>query len=399
MPERAHKIFRILTLNAISPLGLQRFPGSHYVVGGDVAAPDAILVRSHNMLQMDIPPTVKAIGRAGAGTNNVPVGAMNLRGVPVFNAPGANANAVKELVLAGLLIASRNLIPAIHFTERLQGDNAALHRLAEGGKKQFAGIELPGRTLGIVGLGAIGRLVADAALRLGMKVMGYDPDITVDAAWNLSSEVRRAQSIEDLLRHSDFLTLHVPLLDTTRGLIDRRIVDHMRPGTILLNFSRDGIIDEEAVLEGIGSGKIKYYVCDFPSERFQGHPAVITLPHLGASTLEAEENCAVMVVTQVIDYLEDGNITNAVNFPNITMERGSPYRLAVANSNVPNMVGQISTRMAQTGLNIHNMGNKSRGEMAYTLVDVDSPVPRRTIEEIAAIEGVLMVRYLPVLAD
>lgn len=399
MPERAHKVFQILTLNQISPLGLKHFAASHYVVGHDATKPDAILVRSHNMLQMDIPSSVKAIGRAGAGTNNVPVKAMNLRGVPVFNAPGANANAVKELVLAGLLIASRNLIPAIHFTESLQGDNATLHKLAEDGKKQFAGIELPGRTLGIIGLGAIGRLVADAALRLGMKVMGYDPNITVDAAWNLSSDVKRAQSIQDLLRHSDFITLHVPLLDATRGLISQEVVQSMKKGTILLNFSRDGIIDEDAVLTGIESGKIKYYVCDFPSERFQGHPGVITLPHLGASTLEAEENCAVMVVKQTMDYLENGNITNAVNFPNITMERGSPYRLAVANSNVPNMVGQISTSMARAGLNIHNMGNKSRGEMAYTLVDVDSPVPQKTIDEIAAIQGVLMVRYLPVLAE
>jgi len=398
MPERAHKIFRILTLNQISPLGLKLFAPNRYVVGSDIAEPDAILVRSHNMLQMNIPSSVKAIGRAGAGTNNVPVKDMNLRGVPVFNAPGANANAVKELVLAGLLMASRNLVPAIHFTENLQGDDTALNKLAEDGKKQFAGIELPGRTLGIIGLGAIGRLVADAAIRLGMKVMGYDPNITVDAAWNLSSEVKRAESLEDLLRNSEFVTLHVPLLDTTRHLINHDRVQYMKKGTILLNFSRDGIVDENAVLEGIESHKIKYYVCDFPSQRLQHHPGVITLPHLGASTLEAEENCAVMVVNQMIDHLENGNIVNAVNFPNITMERESPYRLAVANANVPNMVGQISTGMARAGLNIHNMGNKSRGEMAYTLVDVDSPVPQQALDEIAAIKGVLMVRYLPVLA-
>jgi D-3-phosphoglycerate dehydrogenase len=399
MPERAHKIFRILTLNQISPLGLKSFDPHHYTVGDNIAEPDAILVRSHNMLQMNIAPSVKAIGRAGAGTNNVPVKDMNLRGVPVFNAPGANANAVKELVLAGLLMASRNLIPAIRFAEDLQGDNATLHKLAEGGKKQFAGIELPGRTLGIVGLGAVGRLVADAALRLGMKVMGYDPNITVDAAWNLSADVKRAESIEDLLRNSEFVTLHVPLVDATRDLINHKIVSNMKAGTILLNFSRDGIVDESAVIEGIDSGKIKYYVCDFPSQLLQHRAAVITLPHLGASTMEAEENCAVMVVNQIIDYLENGNITNAVNFPNITMERGSPFRLAVANSNVPNMLGQISTGMAKAGLNIHNMGNKSRGEMAYTLVDVDSPVPQKTIDEIAAIRGVLMVRYVPILAE
>jgi D-3-phosphoglycerate dehydrogenase / 2-oxoglutarate reductase len=399
MPERAHKVFRVLTLNQISPLGLKLFDGSHYVVGGGVDEPDAILVRSHNMLHMDIPSSVKAIGRAGAGTNNVPVKDMNLRGVAVFNAPGANANAVKELVLAGLLIASRNLVPAIHFTEGLQGDNTTLHKLAEESKKQFAGIELPGRTLGIVGLGAIGRLVAVSAIRLGMKVMGYDPNITVDAAWNLPSEVKRAESMEDLVRNSEFITLHVPLMDATRHLVNHKLVQTMKNGTILLNFSRDKIVDENAVLEGIELGRIKYYVCDFPSQLFQNHRKVITLPHLGASTLEAEENCAVMVVNQMIDYLENGNITNAVNFPNITVERESPYRLAVANANVPNMVGQISTAMANAGLNIHNMGNKSRGEMAYTLVDVDSPVPQKTIDEIAAIHGVLMVRYLPVLAE
>lgn len=399
MPERAHKVFQILTLNQISPLGLKRFDAGHYVVGDDIVEPDAILVRSYNMLKMDIPANVKAIGRAGAGTNNVPVKDMNLRGVPVFNTPGANANAVKELVLAGMLMASRNLVPAIRFTEGLQGDDATLHKLAEEGKKQFAGIELPGRTLGIIGLGAVGRLVADAAIRLGMKVMGYDPEITVEAAWNLSAEVKKAQSIEDLLRNSDFITLHVPLLEATRHLINHERVQSMKKGAILLNFSRDGIVDENAVLMGIESGEIKNYVCDFPSQKFQHHAAVIMLPHLGASTREAEENCAVMVVDQVMDYLENGNITNTVNFPNVTMGRESPYRVAVANSNVPNILGQISTNMAKAGLNIHNMVNKSRGEMAYTLVDVDSPVPQQTIDEIAAIPGVLMVRYLPILAE
>ncbi|MDO8438455.1 MAG: phosphoglycerate dehydrogenase [Nitrosomonadaceae bacterium] len=399
MPERAHKVFQILTLNPISPLGLKHFAASHYVVGNDIVEPDAILLRSHNMLKMDIPASVKAIGRAGAGTNNVPVKDMNLRGVAVFNAPGANANAVKELVLAGILLASRNLVPAIRFAESLQGDDATLHKLAEEGKKQFAGIELPGRTLGIIGLGAVGRLVADAAIRLGMKVMGYDPEITVEAAWNLSAEVKKAQSIEDLLHNSDFVTLHVPLLEATRHLINHERVQSLKKGAILLNFSRDGVVDENAVLMGIESGKIKNYVCDFPSQKFQHHAAVIMLPHLGASTREAEENCAIMVVDQVMDYLENGNITNTVNFPNVTMGRESPYRVAVANSNVPNILGQISTNMAKAGLNIHNMVNKSRGEMAYTLVDVDSPVPQQAIDEIAAIPGVLMVRYLPVLAE
>ena len=398
MPDRAQKVFQILTLNAISSHGLKNFPDSHYVVGNEVAQPDAILLRSHNMLKMDIPASVKAIGRAGAGTNNVPVKDMSLRGVAVFNAPGANANAVKELVLAGMLLASRNLVPAIRFAEGLQGDDATLNKLAEEGKKQFAGIELPGRTLGIIGLGAIGRLVADSAIRLGMRVMGYDPEITVDAAWHLSAEVKKAQSIDELLHNSDFVTLHVPLLEATRHLINQQRVQNMKKGSILLNFSREGIVDEDAVLKGIESGRIKNYVCDFPSQKFQHHAAVITLPHLGASTHEAEENCAIMVVDQMMDYLENGNITNTVNFPNVTMGRESPYRIAVANSNVPNLLGQISTTMASAGLNIHNMMNKSRGEMAYTLVDVDSPVPQQTIDEIAAIPGVLMVRYLPVLA-
>lgn len=398
MPDRAQKVFQILTLNAISSHGLKHFPDSHYVVGNEVAQPDAILLRSHNMLKMDIPASVKAIGRAGAGTNNVPVKDMSLRGVAVFNAPGANANAVKELVLAGMLLASRNLVPAIRFVEGLQGDDATLNKLAEEGKKQFAGIELPGRTLGIIGLGAIGRLVADVAIRLGMRVMGYDPEITVDAAWHLSAEVKKAQSIDELLHNSDFVTLHVPLLEATRHLINQQRVQNMKRGSILLNFSREGIVDEDSVLKGIESGRIKNYVCDFPSQKFQHHAAVITLPHLGASTHEAEENCAIMVVDQMMDYLENGNITNTVNFPNVTMGRESPYRIAVANSNVPNLLGQISTTMASAGLNIHNMMNKSRGEMAYTLVDVDSPVPQQTIDEIAAIPGVLMVRYLPVLA-
>jgi D-3-phosphoglycerate dehydrogenase len=399
MPECSHKIFRVHTLNQISAKGLNLFAENRYTIGAQVTEPDAILVRSHNMLEMDIPESVLAIGRAGAGTNNVPVQDMNVRGIPVFNAPGANANAVKELVLSGMLLAARNLIPAIHFAENLKGSSSTLHKLAEKGKKQFSGVELPGRTLGIIGLGAIGRLVADAAIGLGMRVTGYDPEITVDAAWNLSSEVKKSLNIENLLQHSNFVTLHVPLLDATRHLINDKQVKNMKKGMILLNFSRDGIVDEDAVLTGIESGIIKYYVCDFPSQKLQHHPAVITMPHLGASTLEAEENCSIMVVKQTIDYLENGNITNTVNFPNLTIERESPYRIAVANSNMPNMLGQISTSMAKAGLNIRNMGNKSRGEMAYTLVDVDSPVPQKAIEKLGLIPGVLMVRYLPTLAN
>jgi D-3-phosphoglycerate dehydrogenase len=387
--------YKVLTLNQISPLGLKRFPADRYAVGGDVTEPDAILVRSQNMHEMAIPASVKAIGRAGAGTNNIPVKQMSQRGVPVFNAPGANANAVKELVIAGMLMAARNLVPALKFVDGLEGDDAALHKQVESGKKQFAGIELPNRTLGIIGLGAIGGLVADAALKLGMKVLGYDPEITVEAAWRLSSQVRKAHSVEEVLKNSDFVTLHVPLLEMTRNLVNAERIALMRPGAVLLNFSREGIVDDHAVVAALDGRKLKSYVCDFPSNALKGHPRVVALPHLGASTQEAEDNCAIMVVDQVRDFLENGNILNAVNFPNVEMARESAHRIAIANANVPNMVGQISTAMAQFGLNIHNMVNKSKGEMAYTLVDVDSPVPPGAIDRMAAIPGVLAVRALP----
>ena len=386
---------RILTLNAISAIGLQRLPAERYSVGTQIDSPDAILVRSHDMKAMPIAASVRAIGRAGAGTNNIPVADMSKRGVPVFNAPGANANAVKELVLAGMLIAARNLVPAIRFTDGLSGTDEEIDRKVEDGKKNFAGMELPQHVLGIIGLGKIGSLVADAAIKLGMDVFGYDPEITVDAAWSLPSQVRKAHSIEDVLRGSDFVTLHVPLLDATRNLIDVKRIRLMRSGSVLLNFSRDGIVDNDAVLDALNAKKLKAYVCDFPGSRFNGHPAVVATPHLGASTLEAEENCAIMVVDQVRDYLENGNIRNAVNFPDVVMPRESPYRLGIANANVPNMVGQISTAVAQAGLNIHNMLNKSRKDMAYTLVDVDSAVSRQVIDRIGAIAGVLAVHYLP----
>ena len=386
---------RILTLNAISSTGLRRLPTERYSVGAQVDAPHAILVRSQDMNAMDIAASVRAIGRAGAGTNNIPVAEMSKRGVPVFNAPGANANAVKELVLAGMLIAARNLVPAIRFTDGLSGTDEEIDRKVEDGKKNFAGVELPQHVLGIVGLGRIGSLVADAAIKLGMEVSGYDPEITVDAAWSLPSQVRKAHSIEEVLRNSDFVTLHVPLIDGTRNLIDAKRIGLMKHRAVLLNFSRDGIVDNAAVLDALNAKKLKAYVCDFPGSRFKGHPAVVATPHLGASTLEAEENCAIMVVDQVRDYLENGNIRNAVNFPDVVMPRESPYRLGIANANVPNMVGQISTAVAQAGLNIHNMLNKSRKDMAYTLVDVDSAVPRQVIDKVAAIAGVLAVHYLP----
>ena len=389
------KTFKILTLNKISTIGLARLPAANYNVSGEMAEPDAILVRSQNMLDMDIPVSVKAIARAGAGTNNVPVKKMNARGIPVFNAAGANANAVKELVIAGMLMASRNLISALQFTASLEGDDAAMHKLVEDGKKNYAGIELRGRTLGVIGLGSIGRLVADAAINLGMQVVGYDPEITVEGAWGLPSQVRKANSVEDLLKQSDFVTLHIPLLDSTRGLINGQRVQTMKAGSVLLNFARDGIVDEDAVLAGITAKRIAYYVCDFPMRKTQGNPAVIALPHLGASTQEAEDNCAVMVAEQVRDYLEHGNLSNSVNFPTVNMPRESSFRIAIANANVPNMLGQISTALAGAGINIHNMINKSRDDMAYTLVDTDIATPPEMIAQIAAIPGVLMVRDLP----
>ena len=395
MPERAHKVFRILTLNQISPLGLKLFDGGHYIVSGDVAEPDAILVRSHNMLQMDIPSSVKAIGRAGAGTNNIPVPTLSARGIAVFNAPGANANAVKELVIAGMLLASRNLAPALRFVARLTPDAPDLEKAVEEGKKAFAGFELAGHTLGIVGLGKVGCLVADAAIRLGMDVLGYDPEITVDAAWSLPAQVRKAGSVTEVLRSAHFISLHVPLVDATRHLVNAHNIGLLRPGAVLLNFAREGVVDEAGVLAALKAGGLGWYVCDFPSRATLGHERVIALPHLGASTREAEENCAVMVVDQLRAYLEHGNIANAVNFPAVSMARESAYRIAIANANVPNMLGQISTTMAQAGLNIHNMVNKSLGEMAYTLVDLDSAAAPEVVERIGGIHGVLSVRSLP----
>ena len=386
---------RILILNKISAHGLRRLPAEGYEVGSDVTEPDAILVRSANMRDIAIAPTVQAIGRAGVGTNNIPVAEMSKRGIPVFNAPGANANAVNELVLAGMLMAARNIGQAIRFVEGLQGDDAALAMLVEDGKRHFAGIELPGRTLGIIGLGAVGGQVADTALKMGMKVLGFDPAITVDAAWRLSSEVRRAAALEDVFRHSDFITLHVPLIEATRRMVNAERVTMMKHGAVLLNFARDGIVDEQAVLDGLESKKLRAYICDFPTQRLKAHPNVVALPHLGASTTEAEDNCAVMVVEQVRDFLENGNIVNAVNFPSVQMSRESPYRLGIANANVPNMLGQISSAMAAGGLNISNMVNKSRGKMAYTLVDLDSAVPDAVVEKIRGIKGVLNVRTLP----
>jgi len=388
-------MYKILTLNNISVAGLERLPRDRYEVASEIQHPDAILLRSFDMHEMEIPLTLKAVGRAGAGVNNIPVEELSLLGIPVFNTPGANANAVKELVIAGMLLGCRNICQAWDYVRGLEVEGGELKRLVEDGKKRFVGFELPGRTLGVIGLGAIGREVANAALELGMKVVGFDPGITVQGAWRLSSDVEQAENIEALLARSDFITFHVPLSEETRHLINADRLRSMKEGVVILNFAREGIVDETAIIEAIDAGKVYAYVCDFPSPRNKAHPRVVALPHLGASTQEAEENCAIMVAEEVRDYLENGNVRHSVNFPEMRMPRteGS-FRLTVANSNVPNMLGQISTELAEAGLNILDMLNKSRGELAYTLVDVDKPVPDEVIRRIGAIQGVLAVRAL-----
>ncbi len=395
MAKPAARKVEILVLNQISPLGLKQFPAERYVTVKESRSPDAILVRSHDLHGYEFDANLKAVGRAGAGVNNIPVSELSARGVPVFNAPGANANAVKELVLAGMLLAARNLAPALEFVRGLDASAGDLERKVEDGKKQFAGVELPGHTLGVIGLGRVGSMVADAAIRLGMHVLGYDPEITVDAAWGLPSSVRRAASIDEVLRASHYVTLHVPLLKSTRNLIGTHNIDHLRAGAVLLNFSREGVVENAAVLKALDGHRLKYYVSDFPAPDLLGRPGVMALPHLGASTHEAEENSAVMVVNQVLDFLEDGNLRNAVNFPEAMMARESPYRLAIANANVPDMLARISHVLGRSGINIHNMLNKSRADMAYTLLDVDSEVLQQTLDELRQIDGVLGVRYLP----
>jgi D-3-phosphoglycerate dehydrogenase len=387
-------MYKILTLNNISVTGLERLPRDEYEVASEIQNPDAILVRSHNMHEMAIPSTLKAVGRAGAGVNNIPVARLSERGVVVFNAPGANANAVKEAVLVSLFLAARNICQAWEAASSLAGTDDEIQREVEAQKKRFVGIELPGRTLGVIGLGAIGVQVANAALALGMRVIGYDPQITVRRAWALSAEVEQASSLDHLLSQADFLTLHVPLLETTRGLINRERLRSMRTGVRILNFARAEIVDEDAVINAVKEGKIAAYICDFPSNRLKGCPQVIALPHIGASTYEAEENCAVMVVEQVREFLQNGNIRNSVNFPDVMLPRTEGWRLAIANANVPTMVAQISTHLAEEGLNIVDMLNRSQGSLAYTLVDVDHPISKRLTDGIENIHGVLSVRVL-----
>ncbi|MEN8177281.1 MAG: phosphoglycerate dehydrogenase [Pseudomonadota bacterium] len=387
-------MYKILTLNNISVAGLDRLPRDKYEVASELAHPDAILLRSYKMHGMEIPKTVQAIGRAGAGVNNIPVEKMTEKGVVVFNAPGANANAVKELVLAGSLIAARNLGQAWRFATGLEGEDAVISKNVESGKKNFVGFELPGRTMGVIGLGAIGVKVANACRALGMKVIGYDPTITVQSAWKLTSDVKQALSVDDLLSKADFVTFHVPLNDATANMIDAKRLNLMKRGAVLLNFARNGIIDDEAAVAALDKGQLYAYVCDFPSNLLKNHPRVISLPHLGASTKEAEENCAIMVADEVSDFLENGNISNSVNFPDINLQRNGGHRIVVVNSNVPNMVGQISSDLGKEGLNILDMLNRSRENIAVTLLDVDKEPPKKVLKELGKIKGVLSVRCL-----
>ncbi len=387
-------MFKILTFNNIAVAGLRRLPRERYEVASEIAHPDAVLLRSQNMHDMDIPASVAAIGRAGAGTNNIPIDAMSARGIPVFNAPGANANAVKELALAGMLIGARNLCSASSYVAALEETGDALNEAVEVGKKQFVGFELPGKTLGVIGLGAIGVEVANAALALGMKVVGFDPAITVRNAWQLSAGVEHADTFDQLFQRADFISIHVPLIDATRNIVNADRIALMNDGGVLVNFARGEIVDNAAVIAALDSGKLHAFVSDFPTPELIAHPKAVVLPHLGASTSEAEENCAIMVAENVKDYLENGNIRFSVNFPEARLPRLDAWRITMANANVPNMVGQVSTCLANAGLNIEDLLNKSIGDLAYTIVDVNAEPSVHLLEEIGAIDGVLTLRNL-----
>lgn len=388
-------MFKISTLNNISVTGLDRLPRDQYEIASELPNPDAVLLRSFKMHGWDVPDTLQAIGRAGAGVNNIPLDKMSARGICVFNAPGANANAVQELVLAGMLLSARNICAGWEFARNLTGDDAEITKQVEAGKSGFAGFELPGRTLGVIGLGAIGIKIANTAIALGMNVVGFDPKITVDGAWKLSHQVRQASNVDELLNQSDFVTFHVPLVEATKDMINATRLANMRDNVTILNFSRGGIVNDEAMVAALESGKANAYVCDFPSNLLKNHPKVITLPHLGASTVEAEDNCAVMVVDQIKDYLENGNIVHSVNFPKIRMKRDAgQYRLTIAHDNVPTILGQVTNAFADAGVNIIDMLSKSRDDVAYTLLDIDAAVPDAVVAAVEAIDGVLNVRAL-----
>jgi D-3-phosphoglycerate dehydrogenase len=387
-------MYKVLTLNNIAVEGLRRLSRERYEVGSEISEPDGIILRSFKMHDMDIPDSLAAVARAGAGINNIPIEDMSARGIPVFNAPGANANAVKELAIAGLLIGARNICEARDYVKSLGESGEALNKAIEAGKKQFVGTELPGKTLGVIGLGAIGVAVANAALDLGMKVIGFDPMMTVHNAWKLSAGVELAETLDQLFQNSDAVSCHVPLVEATKGMVNRERLALMNEGSTLINFARGGVANNADVIDALNSGKLHAYVCDFPTPELIAHPKVVALPHLGASTNEAEENCAVMVAENLKDYLENGNIRFSVNFPQCRLPRRNAHRITIANANVPNMVGQISTCLADAGLNIEDLLNKSIGEVAYTIVDVNEEVSAATRQKLRSIEGVLMLRNL-----
>ena len=387
-------MFNIKTFNNISDKGLNRLPAEIYSVDPDIENPDAIILRSQNLQDMEIPSNLKAVGRAGAGTNNVPVEKLGAQGIVVFNAPGANANAVKELVIAGMLLACRNICQAWQYAANVEGSDAEQNKAVEAGKKKYVGYELPGRTLGVIGLGAIGVEIANVAVALGMRVVGFDPTITVKSAWRMSSDVEEMASIDELLKQADFITFHVPLIDATLDLLNAERIAGMKDGAVVLNFARHGVVNDDAVLAALESGKLNAYVCDFPAEKLKGNESVITLPHLGASTAEAEENCAMMVADQIKDFLENGNIKNSVNFPAVKLPRGGESRVALTHKNMPDMIAKISTAVGEAGYNIFHMRNESRNDLAYTLMDIECEIGEDLIEKFSAIEGVLKARQI-----
>ncbi|MGA2507417.1 MAG: phosphoglycerate dehydrogenase [Chitinispirillaceae bacterium] len=389
-------MYKIQTLNKISTIGLEVFPREAYEVASEILNPDAILVRSANMLTMEIPASVKAIGRAGAGVNNIPVPACSGRGVIVFNTPGANANGVKELVIAGLLLCSRRIVPGIIWAKSLIGKGDEVPKLIEKGKSDFVGPEIKGKRLGVIGLGAIGVMVANDAVELGMQVTGLDPFISVEAAWGLSRNVKRARGLESLLAESDYVTLHVPLNDQTKGMINRERLAIMKKGARLLNFARGGLVNNADLREAMAQGQIAAYVTDFPDEELLKIDGVVAFPHLGASTPEAEDNCAVMAVNQLRDFLENGNIKNAVNLPDCDMGPApvGGTRIIIANKNVPNMVGQVTTVLASEKINIADMINRGRGDLAYNIIDIDGKAGDTVMKKLKGIEGVIMVRAM-----
>lgn len=386
-------MFTIRTMNKIAQRGIDLLPSERFTVDDDVREPDAILVRSAKLHDEEFAPNLKAIARAGAGVNNIPIDRCSERGIVVFNTPGANANSVKELVIAGLLLSARGIHEGLSWV----GENAStpdLASLVEKEKKRFAGTEIMGKTLGVVGLGAIGVMVSNAATALGMRVIGFDPFISVDSAWGLSRAVERARSLEQLLGQADYVTIHVPLNDTTRGMIGSKEIGAMRKGTRLLNFARGGLVDETELAKALESGQVARYVTDFPSETIAAAPGVLGVPHLGASTEEAEENCAVMAARQLRDYLERGTITNSVNFPECQLDATDHQRILVANRNIPNMVGQITTILANHSINILDLLNRHRGDLAYNIIDIEGNVSQEAVDQLEAIEGVIFVRTI-----